>query len=463
MEQRRKLDDVAMTPFLKKVTLFSAGGPFLEGYVLGVIGVALITMKPELGINDHWSGLIGVASIVGLFIGALLGGYLTDLIGRRKMFVLDILAIIALSLGCALIQEPWQLFVLRLLVGLTIGADYPIATSMIAEFTPRRYRAISMGFIAAIWYVGANVAYLVGYFMLDLPHGWRWILASSIIPCLVILLGRMEIPESPRWLSSKGREDEANEIVHRLYGHDVILDDEVVEKTRFSKVFERSYLWRVIFVGVIWLCQAIPMFAIYTYGPTIMGAFGLEEGHGSLLGEIVIGTFFLMGTIPAMFLAEKVGRRPLIIVSFLIMLLPLLVLGIVPGASMLLVISCFAIYALASGGPGNLEWLYPNELFPTDIRASAMGVAMALSRIGTIVSIYILPQFIANHGTGPTMLAGAAITMVGFLVSLVWAPETKGLTLAQTGTPDFRGLSSHRGGAHNVESLPRKKKKRGRG
>ncbi|MCF2706201.1 MFS transporter [Arcanobacterium haemolyticum] len=434
-----KLDDVAMTPFLKKVTLFSAGGPFLEGYVLGVIGVALINMAPELGIDDHWSGMIGVASIVGLFIGASLGGYLTDLIGRRKMFVVDILAIIVLSIGCALIQTPLQLFILRLLVGMTIGADYPIATSMIAEFTPRRYRAMSMGFIAAIWYVGANVAYIAGYLLLDLPNGWRWILASSVIPCVVILLGRMAIPESPRWLSSKGRIDEANEIVRSIYGQEVVLDDEVVEKTRFSKVFEGTYLRRVIFVGVIWLCQAIPMFAIYTYGPAIMGAFGLGEGHGALLGEMIIGTFFLIGTIPAMFLAESIGRRPLIISCFLIMTIPLAILGVVPGASMVLVVTCFGIYALASGGPGNLEWLYPNELFPTDIRASAMGVAMALSRIGTIVSIYILPKFMADHGTGPTMIAGAVISFIGFLVSWAWAPETKGRSLAETGAPGFTG------------------------
>ncbi|MCI1691666.1 MAG: MFS transporter [Actinomyces sp.] len=434
-----RLDDVRMSPFLRRITIFSSGGPFLEGYVLGIIGVALVKMTPELGIDEHWTGLIGVASIIGLFVGASFGGLLTDHIGRRKMFVLDLITIIVLSIACSIVQEPWQLFVLRLIIGATIGADYPIATSMIAEFTPRRYRAISMGFIAAVWYVGANVAYLVGYFLLDAPNGWRWMLASSVVPCVIILLGRMSIPESPRWLYSKGRTEEANRIVRHVYGADVVLDDETVEKTKIAKIFQWVYFRRILFVGVIWLCQAIPMFAIYTYGPRIIGAFGLGEGKAALIGELVIGTFFMLGTIPAMFLAESWGRRPLVIWTFVIMTAALAVLGVVPDATLWVVIACFAIYALASGGPGNLQWLYPNELFPTDVRATAMGLAMAVSRIGTVITTYVLPDYLASHGIGSTMLVGAAISALGLVVSVAWAPETKGLPLSETGRPDFTG------------------------
>ncbi len=434
------LDDVAMSPFLMKVTAFSSGGTFLEGYVLGVIGVALVQLVPLLGIDAHWSGLIGIASIVGIFIGALIGGWVTDLLGRKKMFILDVSVIALLSVLCMFVTTPTQLVVLRLLIGVAIGADYPIATSMIAEFSPRKYRAISMGVLAAVWYVGANVAYIVGFFLIGLEGGWRWMLGSSVIPCLIILVGRMSIPESPRWLMAKGRQAEANQIVRDLFGANVALDDEVTQtKTKFSKIFQRDYLWRVLFVGLIWLCQAIPMFAIYTFGPQIIGAFGMGEGRQALIGEIIIGTFFMLGTIPAMILAEKWGRRPLIITCFAVMTVALAALGLIPSPTILMVVICFGVYALFSGGPGNLEWLYPNELFPTDIRASAMGVATALSRIGTVVSIYLLPGFMATHGTGPTMLAGAVISLIGFAVSYVWAPETRGLSLAVSGAPEFRG------------------------
>ena len=432
------LDDLGVTPFLRRVTLFSSGGPFLEGYVLGIVGIAMVKMVPDLKLTDSQVGAIGTIALAGLFVGAVLGGWATDKLGRRKMFVIDVLAIAALSVANLFVADAFQLIAVRFLIGVAIGADYPIATSMIAEFTPRRYRAISMGFIAAIWYVGANVSYTIGYLVLEWNNGWRWALASSLIPCVIIMVGRWSIPESPRWLYSKGRKDEADQILYQIFGQPVILEEEPEERTRFSEIFRGSYLKRILFVGSIWLCQAIPMFAIYTYGPQIMGAFGFGSGRGVLIGETIVGTFFLVGTIPAMFLAEWMGRRPLIIYSFVLMTAAMAVLGFYKGAPIAVVIGCFAVYAICSGGPGNLQWLYPNELFPTEVRASAMGVAMAFSRIGTVFSIYLLPGLINTRGIEAVMLMGAGISALGCLVSVLFAPETKGLTLAAASSIEGR-------------------------
>ncbi|RYV51337.1 MFS transporter [Pengzhenrongella frigida] len=423
-----------MTPFLKKVTLFSSGGPFLDGYVLAIIGVAIDQMvrNDELALDGGWISAISAAALVGLFLGTSIGGYITDRIGRKRMFLIDVVAILLLSLGTAFVTTPLMLVVMRFGIGLVIGADYPIATSMVAEFTPRRYRAISMGFIAAIWYVGANAAYIVGYLLADVDGGWRWMLGSAVVPCLVILIGRWGIPESPRWLASKNRIAEAEAILRQMFGAHVELEPGPSTKTRYRALFEPRNLSKVVFVGTIWLCQAVPMFAIYTFGPRIMAAFGLSEGRLSVLGEVLIGTFFMIGCIPAMFWANSMGRRRLLIGSFAIMTLALAVLGALPVAGTWVVIVCFAVYAFFSGGPGNLQWLYPNELFPTDIRASAVGAAMALSRIGTVVAMYVLPGFLSTHGTRATMVAGAVISAVGLLVAIPLAPETRGLTLGES-------------------------------
>lgn len=436
-DETTSLDEIGMSPFLMRLTVFSAGGPFLEGYVHAIIGVALLKMVPELGINDTWKGMIGVAALVGLFFGAIFGGYLTDLIGRKRMFIIDVMSIAVLSVLCMFVSGPLMVVLLRFLIGFAVGADYPIATSIIAEFTPKRYRAITMGFLAAVWYLGANASYLVGYFLLDAGNGWRWMLGSSVIPCLVILLGRWSIPESPRWLMSKGRHEEAAQIVRDTFGKNVVIEDEVVERTEYSAIFRRPYFKRMLFVGIIWLCQAIPMFAVYTYGPDIIATFGLGEGRAALIGELVIGTFFMLGTVPAMFLAEYWGRRPLCIWSFVVMTGALAILGVVPATSMVFVMLIFAIYALASGGPGNLQWLYPNEIFPTSIRASAMGAAMAFSRIATVISMFVLPSFLSAYGNGPVMIAGAVISAIGLLTAIAWAPETRGLTLTEAGADDL--------------------------
>ena len=452
--ERVLLDDVEMTPLLKKVTLFSSGGPFLDGYVLAIIGVAIdqLVRKEQLALDDGWISAISAAALVGLFLGTSVGGYVTDRIGRKRMFLIDVIAIGVISLGTAFVTTPLMLVVMRFAIGLVIGADYPIATSMVAEFTPRRYRAISMGFIAAIWYVGANAAYLVGYFLADVDGGWRWMLGSAVLPCVVILVGRWGIPESPRWLASKNRVAEAEAILSQMFGAHVELEPSSPTRTRYRALFEPRNLSKVVFVGTIWLCQAVPMFAIYTFGPRIMAAFGLSEGRLSVLGEVLIGTFFMIGCIPAMFWANSMGRRRLLIGSFAAMTVALAVLGALPAAGTWVVIVCFAVYAFFSGGPGNLQWLYPNELFPTDIRASAVGAAMALSRIGTVIAMYVLPGFLSTHGTRATMVAGAVISAVGLLVAIPFAPETRGLTLGESSQLRL-GRREPSGGDHTSASV----------
>ncbi|AGK55987.1 MFS transporter [Bacillus sp. 1NLA3E] len=438
MQSKKTLDDFEFTPFLKKMTLFASGGPFLDGYVLVIIGVALAQLRPQLNLDAHWSALVGAAALAGIFIGTALFGYVTDLVGRQLMFTVDIIAIAIISIGTMFISSPIQLVVMRFLIGIVIGADYPIATSLVAEFTPRKYRALSIGFIAAVWYLGATAADIVGYYLSDVDGGWRWMLGSAFIPCVILLIGRWGTPESPRWLAQKGRVEEARAVVLRLFGADVELEPEEVKETRYSKIFEKGYFRRMIFVGTIWACQVVPMFGLYTFGPQIMSAFGFGAGKQAILGDIIISMFFLIGCVPAMFWLNSIGRRPLLIGSFTIMSIALAVLGFFPNANIWIVVIAFGTYAFFSGGPGILQWLYPNELFPTEIRASAVGAAMAFSRIGTVLSTYALPIFMNAYGIGPTLLVGFAISVLGLGVSIAMAPETKGLTLAESSSVDYK-------------------------
>ena len=438
MQQPRNFDDIKFSSIHRRIMLWGSGGPFLDGYVLVIIGVALEQLTPVLHLDAEWIGLLGAATLAGLFIGTTLFGYISDKVGRRKMFLIDIVAIGVISVATMFVTSPFELLIMRLLIGIVIGADYPIATSMVTEFSNTHQRAFSMGFIAAMWYVGATCANLVGYCLYEMEGGWRWMLGSAFIPCLIILIGRFDLPESPRWLLRKGRVEECDQMMIKLFGERVVFEEEPPKETRFSQLFTRRHFPFVLFIAAIWTCQVIPMFAIYTFGPQIVGLLGLEQGRSATLGNMIISLFFMLGCIPAMFWLDSIGRRPLLIGSFAMMTLALAALGFFPGLGIGLVVMMFAIYAFFSGGPGILQWLYPNELFPTDIRASAVGVIMSLSRIGTIVSVWGLPIFIANHGISNVMLIGAAISLIGLLISMVFAPETRGLNLMQTGSLSLR-------------------------
>lgn len=197
----------------------------------------------------------------------------------------------------------------------------------------------------------------------------------------------------------------------------------------FWGAFRKPYGKRTLFVSLFWTFQIIPLFGLHTFGPTILEAFNVSGG--SLLGSVLLSVMFLVGLVPGIILIDRVGRRPFIVWSFALMVLPLVILGVAPTAAAPIVVACFCFYALVTGGPSILEWAYPTELFPTEIRATAVRIATSASRIGAAVGTYLLPYGLEHLGLGPTMLMGAGITAAGLLVCIAWAPETKGRSLTE--------------------------------
>ncbi|EHL09100.1 transporter, major facilitator family protein [Desulfitobacterium hafniense DP7] len=437
------IEESPFTPILKRITAFATGGIVIDGYILTIIGVALVQAGPDLNLDVYWSGMVGAAALVGILAGGLIFGYVTDLVGRRVMYTIDLTAILVFSIAQMFVQNGLELAVCRFLIGVAIGADYPIASALLAEFTPKKYRGLMLGMLSPGWYVGAGIASVVGYFLLTLgPHTWRWMLGSSAILAAIMLIGRWDTPESPRWLMSKGRVAEARQVVKRVWGKDADIEDlqEIDNvKTRVSKLVQKVYLKRLIFVCSFWALQVIPCFALYTFGPQILSAFHLSEGNSWIWGYMTLNAFFLIGSLSALHWVESIGRRSLIIRCFAFMSLPLFILGIHPLVPPLVVVACFALYAFASGGPGVLDGIYPTELFPTDIRATAYGIATAVSRVGAAVGTYLLPVGLQKIGIGATMLIAAVLTLTGLIICIFMAPETRGKTLKEASAIDYTG------------------------
>jgi MFS transporter, putative metabolite transport protein len=428
------LDDAELSPFHKRLALYSSGGPFLDGYILSIVGVALVQITPRLGLGGTAEGLVGAAALIGIFLGAFVGGWLTDRFGRQLLFTIDLIAIIVFSVAQFFVDGAFLLIVLRLFVGMAVGADYPIATSLLAEFSPRKWRGPLLGAFVCMWFVGAAVAYIVGDILLSFHDGWRWMLASAALPALVIVLLRLGTPESPRWLLKQGRTEEANEVLHKVFGPGATVDDlpeEVHENLDVGALIRSGYGKRMAFITLFWTCSIVPLFAVYAFGPKILGALGLTGNLGNY-GSAFITVMFCLGCVGSLFLVDRVGRRPLIIHSFVWAGLALLLLGIFPGAAASIVLVLFAGYALLIGGTQILQWIYPNELFPTEVRGSAVGLASSLSRIGAAIGTYLVPKALDHLGIGTTMIVAAIITLVGAVVSLAWAPETRGMTLAES-------------------------------
>lgn len=438
------VDEAPVGRFHIKLSAACSGGPLLDGYLLGIVGIALTGISAELRLGTLGEAVVGVAALIGMFFGGLVFGPITDRIGRKPMYTLDLLALIIASALSVFATSTWQLVVLRFVIGVAIAADYPIATALLSEWLPRKRRAQMFTSVIIIWYIGTALAYFVGYLIIEYlgPQGWRWMLGSSAILAAAVFLLRIGTPESPRWLVSAGRPDEARRVIEQALNVRVppseadAAPEAAASRGSITELFRGVYLRRMTFVVVFFTCAIIPLFALLTFGPQLLGAFSLGTGNAANLGTAFVNLVFAVGCLPAMRLLETVGRRRTITWSFALMVLPLLALGAWPHAPAFLAVLLFCLYAFFSGGPGILEWGYPNELFPTRIRAAAVGMAIALTRFGAAIGTFLVPLSLAALGASATMYIGAGITLVGFLACVAWAEETRHRSLEETGADD---------------------------
>ncbi|MFJ7727738.1 MFS transporter [Neobacillus sp. NPDC097160] len=445
MNKVRTMEEMPLSKFHIKMFSYTGGGAFIDGYIIGIIAVALAILQPQFDMSLTMVGLVGTSTLIGMFFGGTIFGYLTDKIGRKNMFILDLLVFVIASILQFFATDPVQLIILRFILGVAVGADYPIAGSLMAEFSPKKNRGALLGGLVALWYVGYGISYLVGYLLLPLgDSSWRWMLVSSAIPAIIILIARINMPESPRWLASKGRVAESNAIIKKVFGENVVLSEapETKVKTSYRDIFRNGYGKWTIFIALFWTLQVAPSFAIATYIPEVLGKLGLADGSSEYLGSAVISMFYICGLLPAVFLVEKIGRRPVLVWPFLVSAVVLVILGATSGAhlSFVITITLFVIYGIFNTGMGIHQWIYPNELFPTNIRATATGFGAGFSRVGASISTFLFPMIMAKYGLDVTLYICAGLFFAGFLLSLWMAPETKNMSLAEASSLNTKGF-----------------------
>lgn len=440
------LDEAKLSKFHIRTAVAGSGGQFCDGFVLGIIAPALPLFAATREISPLMSGLLGASALIGLFLGASFFGWLSDKIGRRKLFIADMIAIVVLSLVQVGVESAAALFVIRLLLGIAVGADYAVGPTVIAEFSPKKYRAALLASGPAVWTIGYVASFVVGSAMADAsPDSWRWMLVSGAVPAIVLVFIRLGIPESPRWLVEKGRLDEALAVIRKHIDPNATMAD-ITQAGLFSPtkakkekplrlLFEPFHRRRLAFVCLFWFCQVVPYFAVFTFLPSILES--LSTGS-SFTQTLTVNVFLLIGGALGVYAIGRVGRRPYALVSFTVLVLSTAGLGLWAAAPLWYIVICFALFALVSSAMSSLDIVYPTELFPTEIRGTAMGIAVAFSRIGAAVGTFLLPIGMDTWGVQSVTLITAAIAGVGFFACLAWAPETRGLTL----TASARGQQS---------------------
>jgi|tagenome__1003787_1003787.scaffolds.fasta_scaffold20972069_3 putative MFS transporter len=417
--------------FLFRMITVLIGGMFLDGYILGIVGPVAATIAEDLQLSSLMEGLVAAAALVGIFLGAPIGGMVTDKLGRKPVFLFDI-ALFTVASGLQFfIESPTLLLLVRLLMGIAIGIEYGVGWPMLAEFSPTHLRGRLLGGMTIAWYTGFMIAFLIGYLLIENTNlGWQFILGTSTFLAAALFLGRLGLPESPRWLWSVGRRDEARALAEKYMPDDTLADlsHEDVQKGTFRMLFSKQHWRATAFTSGFWFCAVAPYFAIATFADSVVQQYGLA---GGLAGGVGLSALAVAGVVVTVLLIDKLGRRVLTIPPQWACAVVLAVIGLWTGAPAEIVLTLFLVFSFLNAGYTTLTGVYPGEVFPTEIRGVGTGFAAAVSRIGAALGTFLLPVSMETLGTGPTMLIAAAVAAAGAALSQWLAPETKGMSLTE--------------------------------
>ncbi|MGQ3671533.1 MFS transporter [Xanthobacter sp. TB0136] len=419
--QRPSLDEAPLKPIHILAAAAVLGGAALDGYVLGIVGPALSLAGGELSLSPLSQGLIASSALIGVFIGGIFFGNIADTYGRRPVFSWNLASFVILSILQLFVQDVWQLVVLRLALGLAIGVEYAVGTSVLAEFSRRKGRGVLLGTFAVAWQIGFTVAFIVG--ALYKGDDWRLLLATSAIPAIITFILRMGLPETPMWLKARGREDEARRIVDRHFGPEYDIPEVTLNRSRPSviQLFTGRNKMQHLYSGLFWFCQVGPFFAIFTFIGPVMKSLGFEDGT---LVDMLLNAMQILGAVFGLLLLHWLSRRHFVIWTFAIMFAALLAIGLLPDAPFWVIVILFGVYMFIAPGANNIQYVYPAEIFDTELRSTGVGFSAAFSRISAAGAVYLLPTSLDMLGASASIIIMSAFPLVGLLASLAWAPET---------------------------------------
>ena len=425
-------EDAPLRPFHLRLAAASGGGVFSCGGALGVVGVALGLATPQLHLTPLWIGLLGAASLAGLFFGALAAGPVADRFGRRAIFGYNMAF---LAVFCALqffVVSSVQLLILRLAIGFMLGTDFVVGKTVVSEFTPRLYRGRILGVLSIAWAAGFAFGYFVAYALRTVDaDAWRWMLLASAVPCLPAFLLRVTIPETPLWLAEHGRAERAARVVAGVFGTGVMPPGPAPSRARgqarWRQLFSPTWRRRTLIGLTVYTCQTIPYFAVGTFVAEVISALDLHAGY---VGGLFYNLALLIGAALGLIVVDRISRRGFLVGSFVLTALAVLPLAFGASLSPVGITILFGIYATVLSCAVILDYVYLPELFPTDLRASGIALALAGSRIGATLGTFLLPVVVADFGPRVAIAACVAVLLIGAVICQVWAPETRNVRLA---------------------------------
>jgi SP family galactose:H+ symporter-like MFS transporter len=431
------------TGFVTIISAVSALAGLLFGYDTGVISGARLFFVDQFHLTHKTDELVTGAALLGCLIGALIGGKLADIFGRRKVLIWVAVLFVLGAIGTAFAQGPSLLGAGRIVVGIAIGIASFTAPLYISEISPANVRGTLVSLNQLMITIGILVSYLADR---ALAPDWRWMFGVAAIPALIMLIGLFFVPESPRWYMRVTKVEAARVVLAKIRSAEDV-EAELIEIR--DSLNQQKGSWRellspavapalVIGIGLAIFQQITGINTVIYYAPKIFQIAGMHSTDAQLLATAGVGTVNVLMTVVALWLLDRVGRRPLLLWGVVGMVISLGFLGLAFNSSNMtqklapVAVGCVALYvACFAISLGPVFWLMISEIYPLKIRGLAMSVATAgnwgSNWVVTVTFLSLLDWFGRAWTFWTYALAGVACWI--FVYKLV--PETKGKTLEE--------------------------------
>jgi sugar porter (SP) family MFS transporter len=437
---------VVRRAFLLRVSFIAGLGGILYGFDVGIIAAALLFVRNTFALSTHLEEIVVSVVPAGTMVGAIVGGILSDRLGRRVTLLWSGVIFIVGSILAPLSPNVGALIAARSLLGFAIGFTSVTAPVYVSELSPPQLRGTLIGMYQFALTLGIVFANLVGYWFAA-AQSWRLMFATGVLPALVFLALVFTVPESPRWLFIKDRTEEGEQVLLSYTdarGAQLLLDDIHLatelrqNQERWTALFAaKARRGIVIAVGFVVLQQLCGINTVIYYGPQIFALAGLDSNQHAIFASVLVSVMNMLATVIALFLVDRIGRKPLLYAGVGGMLASLLVLAFTFGhqakathTTGITAVVCLMVYiACCAASMGPIAWILVGEVFPLPLRSrGAAAATLGYGLSNTLVSLTFL-SVIHRIGSAATFGVFALFCAVTLLFTRFVIPETKALEL----------------------------------
>ncbi|MGQ5708885.1 sugar porter family MFS transporter [Lactobacillus sp. PSON] len=441
------------------IYFFGSFGGILFGYDIGVMTGALPFLEADWHLQNA-AGLVGwitSAVMFGAIFGGALAGQLSDKLGRRKMILISAVIFMIFSILSGVAPDigrisPYYLIIVRMLLGLAVGAASALVPAYMSEMAPAKARGRLSGLNQTMIVSGMLLSYVVDFLLKDLPGEWAWrlMLGLAAVPALILFIGVLHLPESPRFLLKKGDEAQAKRVLSYIRSNPAEINQELEsikktakkereanQKATWGTLFSSKYRYLVIAgVGVAAFQQFQGANAIFYYIPLIVQKATGQAASSNLMWPIIQGIILVIGSLFYMWIADKFNRRALLMLGGSVMglsfILPAVLNWMIPNMNPITIVVFLCIYvAFYSFTWAPLTWVLVGEIFPLAIRGRASGLASSFNWIGSWLVGLIFPIMTASMPQEAVFAIFGVICLLGVIFIKTRVPETRGHTLEE--------------------------------